>query len=490
MPKYLTSTIHIFLLLITVTIAYLYNNTFPVGLHYDEAKKVGFILSGDQDFRHPLLMLQPVRLANILLGASSEQQIARIGRTMTALYTTLMVLGIYKFTSQRFRHYYAFLAAFISGLCPTIVVHSHYFKEDMLFTALLIWTLIAYLQFAADKCAARALWLGIFMGLLCASHYKSIVFLLILGALEVYPVLLIQRQSRKTIATLGLVFVIAICIFTLVNWPAVTGPQHFFKGLAYEIKHASVGHSGTTIHAIPQGFAYHLRRNIADGMTWPLTLCSIGGLIFHIVKWHKTHFQDKVAIAVLIAYYAVAEISPSKPPPDDGRYMIPVIALLSYFSAVFLNAIAIKHTLARVAASLLTFMVLIWMLHDSIMLLIHLNSDTRAAAVNWLKQHSSPGEVVAWSPLSAPWHIPLNTFDLSELANSDADYIVVSSFLYSRFVDKSRASSSAFYESQQQALDELFQKPSHLIPPPYRTFAFSNPEVYVLINAKSIISTQ
>jgi len=74
----------------------LYNNTFPLGYHYDEPKKVRFVKSGDQDFHHPLLMLQIVRIANRVLGYRDDHKIVVLGRSTMALvrrFDTAVVLS-------------------------------------------------------------------------------------------------------------------------------------------------------------------------------------------------------------------------------------------------------------------------------------------------------------------------------------------------------------------------------------------------------------
>ncbi len=47
-------------------ILFIANNDFPLYFHADELKKLNFVLSGEQDFKHPVLLLQLARLANLL----------------------------------------------------------------------------------------------------------------------------------------------------------------------------------------------------------------------------------------------------------------------------------------------------------------------------------------------------------------------------------------------------------------------------------------
>lgn len=55
------AVVAIFALSLTLTWT---NNNFPLGYHFDEPKKVTFIITGEQDFHHPILMLELVRWAN------------------------------------------------------------------------------------------------------------------------------------------------------------------------------------------------------------------------------------------------------------------------------------------------------------------------------------------------------------------------------------------------------------------------------------------
>ncbi len=469
---------------------YLFGNGFPLGFHYDEPKKVQFILDGHQDYRHPLLMLQIVRLANAFAGFSDEHSVVVLGRTTTAIATMLLVLGMYFLTRRTLAHFAAMTVALTVGLCPTVVVHAHYLKEDMLLVMLMVGTILAYLRFQDRPTLRSTLYLGLATGLLVSSHYKSVLLLVVLGSFEIMnytrlssasatsrdepPTInsLMPRQRVKLSLLAGLV---AVFVFAFVNWPMFTELQQFYKGLSYEWRHASRGHGGVVIHALPQAFTYHFRNNILDGMTGPMTWIAVCGVAVAVARYWTLVLQDRILLITCGILYLLPELSPSKPPPDDGRYMIPVIVILAYFAvraAVNLNS---PQSLPLRVAAIATFaLAFIWATYDSAMLVLHLNRDTRQQAAAWVQRGLAPTARVVWGPQSAPWHVgQISKFDLTELKHDEVDYVVISSFHYDRFFATEPSKSSEAYR-------QLFALPTQEFAPRYRSFAFSNPTIRVI----------
>jgi hypothetical protein len=66
---------------------------FPRGTHPDEIAKVKLILSGDNSFAHPILMLELARAANALAGLTDPQSIVELGRACAVLAGGLAVFA-------------------------------------------------------------------------------------------------------------------------------------------------------------------------------------------------------------------------------------------------------------------------------------------------------------------------------------------------------------------------------------------------------------
>ena len=64
----------------------------PLGVAFDEPLKVSFVLKGEQNFQHPILMLQLVRVAALLTGAADKESVFALGRLMAAISGGLLVV--------------------------------------------------------------------------------------------------------------------------------------------------------------------------------------------------------------------------------------------------------------------------------------------------------------------------------------------------------------------------------------------------------------
>jgi hypothetical protein len=101
--KDLSDTIAI---LLAITIAALFVSVllntiaFPRGTHPDEIAKVKLILSGDNSFAHPILMLELARAANALAGLTDPQSIIELGRACAVLAGGLAVFASFLLARQ------------------------------------------------------------------------------------------------------------------------------------------------------------------------------------------------------------------------------------------------------------------------------------------------------------------------------------------------------------------------------------------------------
>ena len=82
----------------------------PIGFFPDEIGKINQILGNQRNFRHPELLVEAIRLANVLAGDGSVETAFRIGRAISNLLAamTTFILG------------YALLR--FSRECPEIVI--------------------------------------------------------------------------------------------------------------------------------------------------------------------------------------------------------------------------------------------------------------------------------------------------------------------------------------------------------------------------------
>ena len=143
----------------------LWNNDFPLGYHSDETKKVQFILDGQQDFFHPILMLQIVRLANAIGAYSDPQRIAELGRCLIALSGTMTLLIFFMIARRLLVSPFDLLATLSLACSPILVVHSHYLKEDVLLALFTMCSFAAAIELQRNPSWRTGILLGVSMGL-------------------------------------------------------------------------------------------------------------------------------------------------------------------------------------------------------------------------------------------------------------------------------------------------------------------------------------
>jgi hypothetical protein len=461
------------------------NSGFPLGLHFDEIKKVEFVEEGSQDFCHPLLLLQAAKVVAAATGALTPLEIAVSGRLVSAIAGVAIACGVYVLLNERDDVKEAMIGGMAAALCPILVVHAHYFKEDMVLTACLIWTCVALLHVLAHPSRLRAACMGCLLGLAGSAHYKAI--LIVPVVLFVVCMERVRRPYREVIAVPHVQRGAAICcvasaivVWSVVNYPAFLDFGALRYGLSYEWRHSLEGHDGVLLWPGRQWWTYHWRHSVLPGMTWPVACVGLGGLVLAVLRWPFAEPVDRLMAAFVVLYYLVPEASPTKPPPDDCRYVIPVVAGLCYFvgrmsgALVFVPGGAVRTLMALMVVGMLS-----WSGYVSVRLVCALAHDTRQDAA--IHARALDGNVLFMRDATDWPHWTSRYFDLTALQRKGASYVVVSSFHYDRFASAATlpGQSDTVY-SQARTFDLLFTYPYVEFRPPYRSYAFSNPVVRIV----------
>ena len=126
-----------------------------------------------------------------------------------------------------------------------------------------------------------------------------------------------------------------------------------------------------------------------------------------------------------------------------------------------------------------------WPLRDSVLLSYHFDRDTRAIAQTWLEERNATAicerySVNQFRPDRQRVRCAAK-FTVEDLNNSDADYLVLSSFQYGRFLEGIQMSGQTNYVySKGRRYEKLFELPYTEIRPAHRSFAFSNPVIRII----------
>jgi predicted membrane-bound mannosyltransferase len=150
---------------------------FPRGTHPDEIAKVKLILSGDNSFAHPILMLELARAANALAGLTDPQSIVELGRACAVLAGGLAVFASFLLAREVLPASAALAATIAMAVVPLVTVHARFFKEDIFALPFLLLALTALLATLKAPSTARGVLLGGAIGLAAAAKYIAAIVL-------------------------------------------------------------------------------------------------------------------------------------------------------------------------------------------------------------------------------------------------------------------------------------------------------------------------
>jgi len=366
---------------------------------------------------------------------------------------------------------------------PIVVIHAHYFKEDILFAACALFCLWQCARFLDEPRLESAFLLGIAAGLAGSAHYKAGLLILLFLLL---PLVTHVRQSRRCYMLGFLSAAVAVYVFLLVNWPIFAAGHRFLDGLKHEWEHVLTGHD-VRISPWPYWFSFHFTHSLIPGLTLPVALLALAGTVGACCCWRSLPNEDRVLLLYALLFYLVAELSPLKPWPDFARYMVPVAPVLVYFAFRALQAFwALAHVAqGRAITAVLGFVALCIPLSDTVLLDYYLTRDTRAEAKRRVEDSGKNALFERYA--AANWDV-LSAADLdwNRVRNSNITFVVASSFQYERYFVASRSTGNppSVYRKHRRYL-RLFSFPYREIRPRYRSLAFSNPVIRIVRLRKS-----
>ena len=456
----------------------IWNNDFNGSYHADESKKTHFIAKNIQDFHHPILMLNVPRVLNIFFKFKKFDDILRLGRMTTAVFGTLLVLVFFLMARRFMDSPYDLLAAAALASSPIIVMHSHYLKEDMIFTFFAFLSLFSFSRVVHKPSCSRILFIGLSFGLALSSQYKGV---LLLPVFLVGIIISDVKEKRRLFWGLIPVIVLSLIVFLLVNYPAVTDFPRFCKGFNFELNHIQRGHD-LRIFPFNHFFSFHLLNSIVPGMTQLIATLAVLSLVYFIYRRATLNWEETIWLVFTLIFYFAVESTPMKAHPDHMRYVIPVVPGLIYFLFKLFER-AMNHwnlQWAKIFPVTCIILTIIISLQTSIRLNYYLIRDTRNKAMHQIK---TMGKKVLFERYSSEDKIKglAVKHNLDKVKKDGVSYVVVSSFNYDRYqYGSTLKNQSRKVRKYNLAYQNLFQYPYVEIKPDYMTFAFSNPTIRII----------
>jgi hypothetical protein len=303
---------------------YTRNNTFTFKYHPDEQSKTRQIIEGTRNFNHPQLMLETTHLVVRLLGvAPKPQSVVEVGRWVSAGFAAMAVVALAA-TGYRAAGAAGMLAVgAVVGLCPSLLVYAHYFKEDAaLVLGVSLVVLASHWAWHEDRPRWRAgavAAAGAACGLAAsAKYFGATAVLLALPALIVPP----RRGAAARVAVFALVLV---ATFFVVNHRAAMELAAFGDSFARQAELSVANNDGLTMSR-PNAYAAGV---VLRGSVPHVALFVIVAALLWATSWRRHGWELSVlgfmlVLLVLLSFGVLL----------SDRYALPVVVLAHFVGAL------------------------------------------------------------------------------------------------------------------------------------------------------------
>jgi hypothetical protein len=304
-------------LAVVAAIAYDAIPDLPLAPQSDEPKKADFVLAGGQDFLQPLLLVQTVRLANLIARYTDQLALVELGRTVAAMFGGLTVLATIVLARRVVGRPLALAAGLLAAVTPLVAFHAQLLKEDIFVAPWLLFALAALDRLRENAETRRGLAFGLLVGLATSAKYIGIV---LLPLACVVPLIAPIADLRRYYAALTWSAGTAVVVFALINAPAFLTPEIFVHGLNTEIAHALSNHI-IVWHGWYSYFLFHWTTSLWPGLGPALTAAGVAGALLVAASWRSSPPAIRLVLVFAVLWYFMHELSPMKPFMAIERHM-------------------------------------------------------------------------------------------------------------------------------------------------------------------------
>jgi len=350
-----------------------------------------------------------------------------IGRSFSALFSTLTIIAIYKLGSKLFDRKVGVLAAAFATFSPGLIQLAHFGITENFLTLMVTLICIYSLKFLDEAKIKNYAISGSLLGIALAAKTSAVSFAVIPFTsivLATFTRPLKIRNFYKSIF-LGLLFLVAGILFFLLLSPyTLLSWSKFVESMRYESGVVSgrllVPYVLQFINTTP--YAYQIKN-----LLWqigPVVVASIVGFFLLFSKLVKTRRKNLVVFLVFpVIYFLYVGSWHTK----FIRYMLPMIPFLVIFASFVLFWVNRKSK--RVGEILIVFFVATSVLWGVAFFSIYTKPQTRISASLWIYENIEPGSTILgehWDD-GLPVHLSeiQNTnnyaYDIDQLTIYDAD---------------------------------------------------------------------
>jgi 4-amino-4-deoxy-L-arabinose transferase-like glycosyltransferase len=280
------------------------------------------------------------------------------------------------------------VAACLYACAPLAVQHGHWATVDVTATCFVAgaFYFTARAASAPDGDPTSILWAGAWSGFAAASKYN--------GALMLLPVLVVWwiREPRRlpvvVVTLLSFVTALVVACPTL-----LLNPGGVLEDVQREAQHMSAGH-GAVFRGTGSGFVYQVAHNLDWGLTTPLLLWVLAGVVGAIVRRSRA---DAIVAAFALPYYLVIGLASVK----FARYALPLLPALLLWAGALVTSMSRWRRDAGRAAMVVVGLAATWALLFALALDRSMGGrDPRDDAADFVR---SRGDIAKVGFATGPW---------------------------------------------------------------------------------------
>ena len=368
---------------------YTRHNNFPFYYHTDEPGKVEQVISGERNYRHPLLMINASDLVVRALKIDKvPQQVVLVGRWSSAVAAMIAIAAVILIVRRHSDWRFGLLAGALAGLHPFLFEATHYMKEDCFLLAGLVWTWYALDRFCESESNRSLALAGVASGVAVSAKYLGILALAFSIALLIFK----MRRATWSSTSRKLILLCSVCLltFAILNFQSAIHPLEALNGISREF-------GRITRDQMPALFETNYFFRLI-GHAGPLLV--LGGLIYIATFFRRREKKELIEQALLIfalAYLVALSFTPLR----KDRYLIPLATLLSIFTVWAARSVTSwiaerrpgfpKSTSAIVACVVVISAELPFVFFEE----KEFARDVRTKMVEWIRDHLPPNAVIA-----------------------------------------------------------------------------------------------
>lgn len=370
-------------------------------------------------------------------------QIFLVGRLVTALLGTGTVLLVYLIGSRIYSRRVGLISALFLGFSFLHIFSSRIIKPDvlMVFFGCLSF-LFAYLIYERGKTVDYML-AAIFLAFSVATKYTTVFLILPILLAHILGSWNRRRGALAIVLDKRLLILLALIVggFLLLGSYGILRDLRILEFLKGTYSYFRQGEPGRPGPEEVNSWLFYLRTSLSRGMGWPLALCSLAGVAYGIWRHQK---KDILLLCFPLAFFAfVGSLT-----YHADHYILPILPFLVILGARFVVELTCRivhweRTRNFVIAGLASGILLIPGIGITRYLQIPTGEGTRIEAKKWIEANIPSGSRIALehycAPLSSQKYYlyqpsSLGTTGFDWYRKRKFDYIVMSSFMYDRYL--------------------------------------------------------